>query len=77
MSQTKFSFSLSMQSAWERRLVKCVNSMAAELGVPLARRRTKQEREEFSDRWADLSTEETGGKPYTVLRHKITIKILF
>ncbi|XP_050717229.1 TBC1 domain family member 19-like [Eriocheir sinensis] len=47
------------QSAWERRLVKCVNSMAAELGVPLARRRTKQEREDFSDRWADLSTEET------------------
>ncbi|MPC13574.1 TBC1 domain family member 19 [Portunus trituberculatus] len=47
------------QSAWERRLVKCVNSMTAELGVPLSRRRTKQEKEEFSDRWASLSTEET------------------
>lgn len=74
MTLTKYSFF--MQSAWERRLVKCVNSMAAELGVPLARRRTKQEREDFSDRWADLSTEETGGRTYTVLRYKITIRIL-
>ena len=40
--------------------MKCVNSMTAELGVPLSRRRTKQEKEEFSDRWASLSTEETG-----------------
>ncbi|XP_042205753.1 TBC1 domain family member 19-like isoform X3 [Homarus americanus] len=46
------------QSSWERRLVKCVNSMAAELNVPLARRRTKQEREDIADRWADLSTDE-------------------
>ncbi|KAK3873594.1 hypothetical protein Pcinc_021399 [Petrolisthes cinctipes] len=47
------------QSSWERRLVKCVNSMASELGMPLARRRTKQEREELAERWADLSTDET------------------
>ncbi|XP_069956275.1 TBC1 domain family member 19 isoform X4 [Cherax quadricarinatus] len=47
------------QSSWERRLVKCVNSMAAELNVPLARRRTKQEREDFADHWADLSTDES------------------
>ncbi|XP_068249236.1 TBC1 domain family member 19 [Palaemon carinicauda] len=47
------------QSSWERRLVKCVNSMASELGVPLARRRTKQEREDLAERWANLSTDES------------------
>ncbi|CAL4153831.1 unnamed protein product, partial [Meganyctiphanes norvegica] len=47
------------QSSWERRLVKCMNSMAGELSLPLARRRTKQEKEEMGDHWAELSTDET------------------
>ncbi|XP_042871283.1 TBC1 domain family member 19-like [Penaeus japonicus] len=47
------------QSSWERRLVKCVNSMATELSIPLARRRTKQEREDIAERWAELSTDES------------------
>lgn len=40
--------------------MKCVNSMAAELGRPLARRRTEKERETMEDKWAELSTDETG-----------------
>lgn len=40
--------------------MKCVNSMATELNIPLARRRTKQEREDVSERWSELSTDESG-----------------
>jgi len=40
--------------------VKCVNSMAAELGVPLARRRPEKEAEIMSDKWRELSTDESG-----------------
>ncbi|XP_047737622.1 TBC1 domain family member 19-like [Hyalella azteca] len=45
--------------SWERRLVKCVNSMAAELGLPLARRRSEKERSAVADKWAELSTIDT------------------
>ncbi|KAA0203667.1 hypothetical protein HAZT_HAZT009943 [Hyalella azteca] len=48
------------QVSWERRLVKCVNSMAAELGLPLARRRSEKERSAVADKWAELSTIDTG-----------------
>ncbi|KAF2356069.1 Rab-GTPase-TBC domain [Trinorchestia longiramus] len=47
------------QMAWERRLVKCVNSMAAELGRPLALRRTDKEKEVLAEKWTQLSTDET------------------
>ncbi|XP_076056291.1 TBC1 domain family member 19 [Oratosquilla oratoria] len=47
------------QSTWERRLAKCVNSMANELGIPLARARSRQEQKDVKERWHQLSTEES------------------
>ena len=48
------------QIQWERRIQKSLNSMCNELNVPLARIRPNSEREEFLDKWDELSTYEIG-----------------
>ncbi|XP_063223950.1 TBC1 domain family member 19 isoform X2 [Bacillus rossius redtenbacheri] len=44
------------QLQWEKRIHKSLNSMCAELGVPLARLRLASDRDELSDKWNELST---------------------
>ncbi|XP_078590504.1 TBC1 domain family member 19-like [Branchiostoma floridae x Branchiostoma japonicum] len=46
------------QAAWEKRILKSLNSMCTELSVPLARKRPPQEQKELLSRWTELGTEE-------------------
>lgn len=46
------------QTNWEKRIIKSINSMSAELGVPLARRRTEKEQREVLSRWSELGANE-------------------
>ncbi|XP_051923979.1 TBC1 domain family member 19 [Hippocampus zosterae] len=46
------------QASWERRIVKSLNSMSTELGVPLARMRPAAEQQERSNKWNEMGTDE-------------------
>uniref|UniRef100_A0A3Q2YW20 TBC1 domain family, member 19 n=1 Tax=Hippocampus comes TaxID=109280 RepID=A0A3Q2YW20_HIPCM len=46
------------QASWERRIVKSLNSMSTELGVPLARMRPATEQQELSNKWNEMGTDE-------------------
>lgn len=48
-----FSF---LQSQWERRILKSLNSMCSELGLCLAKPRCKDEQNEYAGKWNELST---------------------
>ncbi|KAM9717295.1 TBC1 domain family member 19 isoform 2-T2 [Menidia menidia] len=46
------------QASWERRVLKSLNSMSAELGVPLARMRPAAEQQELASKWNEMGTDE-------------------
>ncbi|XP_034019981.1 TBC1 domain family member 19 isoform X2 [Thalassophryne amazonica] len=46
------------QASWEKRILKSLNSMSAELEVPLARMRSAAEQKELSDKWNEIGTDE-------------------
>ncbi|CAH1777501.1 unnamed protein product [Owenia fusiformis] len=46
------------QVNWEKRILKSLNSMCTELGVPLARRRPEKEQREVLVKWSELGTDE-------------------
>ncbi|XP_028854678.1 TBC1 domain family member 19 isoform X2 [Denticeps clupeoides] len=46
------------QAGWERRILKSLNSMSTELGVPLARKRPAPEQKELSNKWNEMGTDE-------------------
>uniref|UniRef100_A0AAY4AH59 Rab-GAP TBC domain-containing protein n=1 Tax=Denticeps clupeoides TaxID=299321 RepID=A0AAY4AH59_9TELE len=48
------------QAGWERRILKSLNSMSTELGVPLARKRPAPEQKELSNKWNEMGTDEPG-----------------
>uniref|UniRef100_A0A673AHQ6 TBC1 domain family, member 19 n=1 Tax=Sphaeramia orbicularis TaxID=375764 RepID=A0A673AHQ6_9TELE len=46
------------QASWEKRVLKSLNSMSSELGVPLARRRPTLEQKELTNKWNEMGTDE-------------------
>ncbi|XP_067381218.1 TBC1 domain family member 19 isoform X2 [Channa argus] len=46
------------QASWEKRVLKSLNSMSTELGVPLARKRPAVEQKELSSKWNEMGTDE-------------------
>ncbi|XP_071087662.1 TBC1 domain family member 19-like isoform X1 [Haliotis cracherodii] len=48
------------QQAWEKKILKSLNSMCTELNIPLARRRPEREQREMSSRWTELGTDGPG-----------------
>uniref|UniRef100_A0A6Q2YT79 Rab-GAP TBC domain-containing protein n=1 Tax=Esox lucius TaxID=8010 RepID=A0A6Q2YT79_ESOLU len=43
---------------WEKRILKSLNSMCTELGVPLARKRPAIEQKELTNKWNEMGTDE-------------------
>uniref|UniRef100_A0A3B4WLA6 TBC1 domain family, member 19 n=1 Tax=Seriola lalandi dorsalis TaxID=1841481 RepID=A0A3B4WLA6_SERLL len=50
------------QANWEKRVLKSLNSMSTELGVPLARMRPAVEQKELTNKWNEMGTDEPGLK---------------
>uniref|UniRef100_A0AAR2L252 Rab-GAP TBC domain-containing protein n=1 Tax=Pygocentrus nattereri TaxID=42514 RepID=A0AAR2L252_PYGNA len=50
------------QASWEKRILKSLNSMCTELGVPLARKRPIPEQKELTNKWNEMGTDEPGDK---------------
>ncbi|XP_048827858.1 TBC1 domain family member 19 [Brienomyrus brachyistius] len=46
------------QACWEKRILKSLNSMCTELGVPLARKRPVREQKELVHKWTEMGTNE-------------------
>lgn len=46
------------QASWEKRVLKSLNSMSTELGVPLARMRPAVEQKELMNKWNEMGTDE-------------------
>ncbi|XP_029112047.1 TBC1 domain family member 19 isoform X2 [Scleropages formosus] len=46
------------QACWEKRILKSLNSMSTELGVPLARKRPVREQKELLQKWSEMGTNE-------------------
>ncbi|XP_067117543.1 TBC1 domain family member 19 [Osmerus mordax] len=46
------------QASWEKRILKSLNSMCTELGVPLARKRPALEQKELTKKWNEMGTDE-------------------
>ncbi|KAI1888346.1 hypothetical protein AGOR_G00184060 [Albula goreensis] len=46
------------QASWENRILKSLNSMCTELGVPLAHKRSTQEQKELINKWNEMGTDE-------------------
>ncbi|WAQ99539.1 TBC19-like protein [Mya arenaria] len=45
------------QQAWEKRILKSLNSMCTELNIPLARKRPDKEQRDLLSRWTELGTD--------------------
>ncbi|KAK3593571.1 hypothetical protein CHS0354_018659 [Potamilus streckersoni] len=45
------------QQAWEKRILKSLNSMCTELNIPLARKRPEKEQKDLLTRWTELSVD--------------------
>uniref|UniRef100_A0A9J8DF57 TBC1 domain family, member 19 n=1 Tax=Cyprinus carpio carpio TaxID=630221 RepID=A0A9J8DF57_CYPCA len=45
---------------WEKRILKSLNSMCTELGIPLARKRPVPEQKELTNKWNEMGTDEPG-----------------
>lgn len=45
------------QQAWEKRILKSLNSMCTELNIPLARKRPEKEQKEMNLKWTELGVE--------------------
>ena len=52
------------QTNWEKRIHKSLNSMSAELAVPLARPRLQADAQEIADKWNELSNYDIDLSPY-------------
>lgn len=50
------------QASWEKRVLKSLNSMSTELGVPLAHMRPAAEQKELTNKWNEMGTDEPGLK---------------
>uniref|UniRef100_A0A8B9LE57 TBC1 domain family, member 19 n=1 Tax=Astyanax mexicanus TaxID=7994 RepID=A0A8B9LE57_ASTMX len=50
------------QASWEKRILKSLNSMCTELGVPLARKRPVSEQKELTNKWNEMGTDEPGNR---------------
>ncbi|KAM8899344.1 TBC1 domain family member 19 isoform 2-T2 [Spinachia spinachia] len=48
------------QACWEKRVLKSLNSMSSELGVPLARMRPAAEQKELTSKWNEMGADEPG-----------------
>uniref|UniRef100_A0A8C1GI09 Rab-GAP TBC domain-containing protein n=1 Tax=Cyprinus carpio TaxID=7962 RepID=A0A8C1GI09_CYPCA len=48
------------QVNWEKRILKSLNSMCTELGIPLARKRPVPEQNELTNKWNEMGTDEPG-----------------
>uniref|UniRef100_A0A673LGL1 Rab-GAP TBC domain-containing protein n=1 Tax=Sinocyclocheilus rhinocerous TaxID=307959 RepID=A0A673LGL1_9TELE len=48
------------QVNWEKRILKSLNSMCTELGIPLARKRPVPEQKELTNKWNEMGTDEPG-----------------
>ncbi|KAM3850505.1 TBC1 domain family member 19 [Diretmus argenteus] len=46
------------QASWEKRILKSLNSMCTELGVPLAHMRPAAEQKELANKWNEMGTDE-------------------
>ncbi|XP_026859614.1 TBC1 domain family member 19 isoform X1 [Electrophorus electricus] len=46
------------QASWEKRILKSLNSMCTELGVPLARKRPVLEQKELTSKWNEMGADE-------------------
>ncbi|XP_016372276.1 TBC1 domain family member 19-like [Sinocyclocheilus rhinocerous] len=46
------------QVNWEKRILKSLNSMCTELGIPLARKRPVAEQKELTNKWNEMGTDE-------------------
>ncbi|XP_067293435.1 TBC1 domain family member 19 isoform X2 [Pseudorasbora parva] len=46
------------QASWEKRILKSLNSMCTELGIPLARKRPVSEQKELTNKWNEMGTDE-------------------
>uniref|UniRef100_A0A8C2CDZ2 TBC1 domain family, member 19 n=1 Tax=Cyprinus carpio TaxID=7962 RepID=A0A8C2CDZ2_CYPCA len=46
------------QVNWEKRILKSLNSMCTELGIPLARKRRVPEQNELTNKWNEMGTDE-------------------
>ncbi|KAG5260750.1 hypothetical protein AALO_G00296050 [Alosa alosa] len=46
------------QASWEKRILKSLNSMCTELGVPLASKRPVPEQRQLSNKWNEMGTDE-------------------
>ncbi|KAG9345786.1 hypothetical protein JZ751_008931 [Albula glossodonta] len=46
------------QASWENRILKSLNSMCTELGIPLAHKRSTQEQKELINKWNEMGTDE-------------------
>uniref|UniRef100_A0A7N8YNF1 TBC1 domain family, member 19 n=1 Tax=Mastacembelus armatus TaxID=205130 RepID=A0A7N8YNF1_9TELE len=46
------------QANWEKRILKSLNSMSTELGLPLARKRPAVEQKELTNKWNEMGTDE-------------------
>uniref|UniRef100_A0A3P9IXW8 TBC1 domain family, member 19 n=1 Tax=Oryzias latipes TaxID=8090 RepID=A0A3P9IXW8_ORYLA len=46
------------QASWEKRVLKSLNSMSTELGVPLARMRPVGEQKDLTNKWNEMGTDE-------------------
>ncbi|XP_071871913.1 TBC1 domain family member 19 [Bombus fervidus] len=56
MEEVDLTYLKKAQIQWERRIQKSLNSTCNELNVPLARIRPNADREEFAEKWNELST---------------------
>ncbi|XP_051573680.1 TBC1 domain family member 19-like isoform X2 [Myxocyprinus asiaticus] len=46
------------QASWEKRILKSLNSMCTELGIPLARKRPVPEQKEMTNKWNEMGTDD-------------------
>lgn len=61
MSQgDRFSYLKKANMLWEKRIHKSLNSMCADLGIPLGKLRSSADKEEMTDKWNELSTYDLG-----------------
>uniref|UniRef100_A0A672QCU1 Rab-GAP TBC domain-containing protein n=1 Tax=Sinocyclocheilus grahami TaxID=75366 RepID=A0A672QCU1_SINGR len=62
---------------WEKRILKSLNSMCTELGIPLARKRPVPEQKELTNKWNEMGTDEPGNADtHSLFFHSDILKVL-
>uniref|UniRef100_A0A673J2Q7 TBC1 domain family member 19-like n=1 Tax=Sinocyclocheilus rhinocerous TaxID=307959 RepID=A0A673J2Q7_9TELE len=65
------------QVNWEKRILKSLNSMCTELGIPLARKRPVAEQKELTNKWNEMGTDEPGNADtHSLFFHSDILKVL-